>query len=195
VTLQVQFISLIWMIGSGIIMGVVFDVYRVLQKKFRIKGWLISMLDLLYWTGATVFVFLVLLSSNDGQLRFYIFMALIAGLWIYFKKWSSLTIQIVLWLIQVIEIGIKWMLILIDALVIRPLMFIVFLGAWVGHVGMTAVCFIGKVIYIIFSPISFLLRPLIFFFLWLGKPIAIRMNPAKIMLTKCYYKVIQWFKT
>jgi spore cortex biosynthesis protein YabQ len=195
VTLQVQFISLIWMIGSGIIMGVVFDIYRVLQRKFRVRGWLISIFDLLYWIAATIFVFSVLVASNDGQLRFYIFAALILGIWIYFKKWSSFTIRIMLWLIHVIEIGIKWILVIIDTLVIRPLMFILFLGAWVGHIGMTIVFFLGKLIYTLLSPIGYVIRPLKSLSLWLSEPIINRLNPVRKILIKVYHQVKQWFKS
>lgn len=194
-TLQVQFFSLIWMLGSGVVLGVVFDVYRVLQKKLHIRGWLISLLDLLYWMGSTLFVFYVLLSSNDGQLRLYIFVALCLGLWIYFKKWSSLVIQIVLWLIKAFEMVIKWIFVLFDALVIRPLQLVLSIGAWIGHVGMSFVYFIGKCIYILLSPLGILFRPLHKLFLWVWQPISVRTKPIIKAALELYQRILKWFKT
>jgi spore cortex biosynthesis protein YabQ len=195
VTLHIQFISLVWMLGSGIVLGIAFDVYRVLQLKLHIRGWLISLFDLLYWIGATLFVFYVLLSSNDGQLRFYIFAALCLGLWIYFTKWSSLVIQIVLWLVQVFELVMKWILILFRALIIRPLQLLIYIGAWIGHIGMSFFYFIIKCIYILLSPLGVLLRPFRSLLHWLWKPIAKRIQPYVKSVTLVYQRILSWFKS
>jgi spore cortex biosynthesis protein YabQ len=195
VTLQVQFVSLLWMIGSGIVMGVVFDIYRVLQQKLRLHRWLTSVFDLLYWLAATAFVFLGLLSSNDGQLRLYVFLALIVGLWFYFIKWSSLTIRIVLWFIHIIELTVRWLLVLFDALIVRPLWFILVLASWIGHIGMTIVYYLGKTVFTLLSPLFYLLRPLHSLLKWMGKPIVQRLSPILRTLKQLYQKSLKWLRS
>lgn len=102
-TLSTQFFTLAAMIISGIVLGTALDTYRVVKGQFRIRRAFLPFFDLAYWILATIFVFLVLFYSNNGQIRLYIFLGLVIGGWIYFKKMSSLTIRFVLWLIKVIR--------------------------------------------------------------------------------------------
>ncbi|PTX55249.1 spore cortex biosynthesis protein YabQ [Melghirimyces profundicolus] len=87
-TLHTQWVTMGLMLGSGCLMGMMLDLYRVLSGRFRFKGWAISLVDLLYWTVAAGLVFSLLMWSNWGELRFYIFIAILAG-WMTYHTWFS----------------------------------------------------------------------------------------------------------
>lgn len=71
--LDAQWITLTWMVLSGVVMGVAYDSYRVLSGQLRFPRWSIHTLDLLYWVASALFVFRMLYAGNHGQLRFYVF--------------------------------------------------------------------------------------------------------------------------
>jgi spore cortex biosynthesis protein YabQ len=106
---------------SGVLLGIVFDAYRVVCGQLRVNRWILSLLDLVYWAFATVFVFRVLYYSNQGQLRFFVFLGLIVGTLLYFWLISSITIQIVLWLIRVIQALFNFGVRCFEVLIIMPL--------------------------------------------------------------------------
>ncbi|MBY0014193.1 spore cortex biosynthesis protein YabQ [Paenibacillus typhae] len=99
----VQWMTLIYMILAGTAMGVTYDSYRVLSLKLSFPKWLNALLDLLYWIWAALLVFRMLYAGNQGQLRFYVFLGLFLGVWIYFLIFSVTVRRFVVMLIQSVQ--------------------------------------------------------------------------------------------
>ena len=112
-SLQVQFLTLGMMMLSGIAMGMIYDSYRVLAGQLRVSRWLIPVLDLLYWAGVTLLVFRVLMYSNEGQLRLFVFIGLWLGVTLHFMFFSKISVRTVLGVIAVV----KWTTRLIQRIV------------------------------------------------------------------------------
>ncbi|MEK5161375.1 spore cortex biosynthesis protein YabQ [Paenibacillus sp. FSL R5-0527] len=119
--LETQWMTLLWMFASGGIMGIVFDSYRVVSGQFRFPRWSVHALDLVYWAAAALFVFRVLYHSNHGELRFYVFLGLFLGIWIYFLLLSVLTERFVLMLIWITNQIYRFIVRIIQLFVIAPL--------------------------------------------------------------------------
>ncbi|OYD06357.1 spore cortex biosynthesis protein YabQ [Paludifilum halophilum] len=102
-TLHTQWVTMGLMLGSGWLMGFLLDTYRVFRHRFRLRGWVVSFVDLLYWTVAAGLVFGLLMWSNWGELRFYIFVAVLLGLLAYYAWFSRGMIRGIQWLLQVVE--------------------------------------------------------------------------------------------
>lgn len=101
--LAVQWLTLLYMMLAGAAMGLAYDSYRVLSYKLRFPKWLNALLDLLYWLWAALLVFRLLYAGNQGQLRFYAFLGLFLGVWIYFLIFSVTVRRFVVMLIQLIH--------------------------------------------------------------------------------------------
>ncbi|KUP20920.1 spore cortex biosynthesis protein YabQ [Paenibacillus sp. DMB5] len=99
----VQWMTLIYMILAGTAMGLTYDSYRVLSLKLSFPKWLNALLDLLYWIWAALLVFRMLYAGNQGQLRFYVFLGLFLGVWIYFLIFSVTVRRFVVMLIQSVQ--------------------------------------------------------------------------------------------
>ncbi|WNS42186.1 spore cortex biosynthesis protein YabQ [Paenibacillus sp. MMS20-IR301] len=99
----VQWTTLFYMILAGVAMGLAYDSYRVLSLKLSFPKWLNALLDLLYWIGSALFVFRMLYAGNQGQLRFYVFLGLFLGVWIYFLIFSVTVRRFVVMLIQSVQ--------------------------------------------------------------------------------------------
>ena len=88
-TLTTQFYTLIAMIGMGSYFGATLDTYQLFLKRSQRKRWIVFIHDILFWIVQALQVFYVLLLVNQGELRFYSFLALICGFAAYqalFKK-------------------------------------------------------------------------------------------------------------
>lgn len=176
-TLEVQFLSLAWMLISGMLMGVAFDVYRVFQSLLRLRLWMIHVLDFIYWLGATLLVFVILLQNNEGQLRLYLFVALAVGLWFYFANCSSYTIKIVISLISIIQRIWQFFCYLVEVLIIRPLYLLLVIGAWIGQVGMSFVWGLTVGLFRMLRPLVILFYPFQKLFLWITRPLIRKVYP------------------
>ncbi len=79
-----QIYTFLIMFGFGAVVGLIFNLYQLFRAKIRISSIWTNFIDLflglLMGTGA----FFVLIYANQGELRFYVFLAVIAGLISYF---------------------------------------------------------------------------------------------------------------
>lgn len=159
-----QFMALVTMALCGMGLGMLFDVYRVLANTYVPSKWLYSLLDICFWMTATVAVFWVLFWSNYGEVRIFVFIGIIIGVWTYFVWFSSTMIRLTRYVIHVVQGLIRWIIRVIQLLIIKPLIllyrsFILFLGFL-----LTATIFLYKVmlqlVYPVWNGFKFLTRPL-----------------------------------
>jgi spore cortex biosynthesis protein YabQ len=95
-----QWTTIGWMIVCGLAMGTVFDFYRVAAERFHIPRWVLPVLDVAFWAAATLGVFSVLLDSNHGEVRMYVFLGLGIGVTGYFGLFSSWVVKLAAWLYE-----------------------------------------------------------------------------------------------
>jgi spore cortex biosynthesis protein YabQ len=77
------------LIVASCLLGCIFDSYRTARNTFKLKTLGTSFGDFLYWLFAALAVFAVLIFANEGQIRFYVFLALFLGAFIYFRFFSK----------------------------------------------------------------------------------------------------------
>ncbi|MGR3766424.1 spore cortex biosynthesis protein YabQ [Rossellomorea sp. NS-SX7] len=78
-TLTTQFYTMLSMIGMGALFGASLDTYSRFLNRSQRKRWLVFINDLLFWIFQALSIFYTLFSVNSGELRFYIFIALLCG--------------------------------------------------------------------------------------------------------------------
>lgn len=147
--------TLLLMFGSGALLGIFLDVYRVLARRFTLRGWPISLIDLLFWVSAACFVFGILLWSNWGEMRFYIMLAIIAGILLYLRLLTKPVTAVLTKLLHFIERLITKLIRLFEVLFYRPIVRL-FMLLW--KIIRTLLLYIWK---IITKPLLWLLSPLI----------------------------------
>lgn len=90
-----QLISFLTALLIGMVLGLIFDFFRIVRGVLRLRLWMTNLLDGLYWVVATLITFTTLLLTNWGELRFYLFMGIAAGAGAYYR-WVSKTMLFVL---------------------------------------------------------------------------------------------------
>ena len=97
-TLSTQFLTMLSMVGIGSLFGVMFDTYQRFLNRPKRKHWIVFINDLLFWIIQSIIVFYTLFLVNNGELRFYIFIALLCG----FAAYQSLFKTIYLRLLEMV---------------------------------------------------------------------------------------------
>ena len=69
----------------GIIAGFIFHFYQLMIKNRRVGKYSLYLMDLVLWIAMIVLVFTALLLINQGEMRIYVFIALLAGIISYYK--------------------------------------------------------------------------------------------------------------
>ena len=78
----------------GVIIGIFFDIFRILRKSFKTPDLITYIEDLIFGLITGIFLVFILFVLNNGQLRFYIFFGLILGIILYLITISKLFIKI-----------------------------------------------------------------------------------------------------
>ncbi|KRE95870.1 spore cortex biosynthesis protein YabQ [Paenibacillus sp. Soil766] len=163
-TLHVQFQTIFMMFLSGICIGALFDIFHVLSGKLRLPRWTIPIVDSIYWIVAIILVFKMLIYSNEGQVRIFIFLGMGIGLCFYFGLLSPLVIRLILILIRIIVAIYRFLTRTVEILIIKPI---------IGLYRLTVIIlgFLLAVAIFLYRIVLQLLYPLWRLFLWMTKPV------------------------
>ncbi len=96
-SLTTQFYTMLAMVGMGGWLGAALDTYgRFLKRPLRAR-WVVFINDLLFWLVQGLILFYLLLLVNEGELRIYIFLAVLCG----YAAYQSLLKKIYLQLLEI----------------------------------------------------------------------------------------------
>ncbi len=99
-TLTVQFYTMLAMIGMGSMFGAALDTYNRFLNRTKRKRWLVFLNDILFWILQALFIFYILFIVNFGEVRFYIFLALLCGFAAYQSLLKGIYLQFLDWIIR-----------------------------------------------------------------------------------------------
>lgn len=125
-TLSTQFYTLISMIGAGIYLGAAFDTYNRFLNRPRRKNWIALFNDIFFWLFQGLIIFYVLFLVNKGELRFYIFLALLCGFACYQSLLKTLYLRLLEFVISIITAIYKFLVNVFIALIYRPAKALIF---------------------------------------------------------------------
>ncbi|WJH36377.1 spore cortex biosynthesis protein YabQ [Paenibacillus sp. CC-CFT747] len=125
--------------------------------------------DLVYWAGSTLFVFRMLYYSNQGDLRFYVFLGLAVGVTFHYWFLSRPVIRLVLLLIKLV----RWLARMIrrtfELLVVKPIILLYRLVKILAGFVLVLAVFLYRIVIQLLYPIWKLLR-------WMTSPLWKRLS-------------------
>ena len=98
---QVQILSIC--ILSGAIIGIYFDIFRILRKTFKTSDIITYLEDILFWLFTGIFILFILFKYNNGEIRVYNLIGLIIGVILYMLAFSSFFIKSSVYVITFIK--------------------------------------------------------------------------------------------
>ena len=79
---------------NGIIIGLLFDIFRILRRSFKTPNFITYIEDIVFWVISTLIVVYSLFIFNNGEIRGYIFIGLVFGIAIYILFFSKLIMKV-----------------------------------------------------------------------------------------------------
>lgn len=90
-------------IQAGMVIGVFYDIFRIIRKIIPHPDWLIHLEDLIYWIIVSSFMFFVLFSKNYGEIRGFALLGALLGNVFYFFTIGILVMKFSDWIINLIK--------------------------------------------------------------------------------------------
>ena len=81
-------------IFDGILIGILFDIFRVLRKNFKTPDVVTYLEDILFWILTGVILLYSIFIVADGEIRFYMFLATFCGCIFYILLFSKTFIKV-----------------------------------------------------------------------------------------------------
>ena len=96
---------------TGVVIGILFDFFRILRRSFKTSNIITYVEDVLFWILTGVFILYNIWYFNNGEIRIYMFLGIIMGLLIYMLTLSNIIVslfsKILKMLIRILEIPFK----------------------------------------------------------------------------------------
>ena len=130
-TINQAYLFLIFIV-NGFLIGIVFDIFRILRRSFKTSNYITYLEDIIFWIISTTIVLYSLFIFNNGQFRAYIFIGIFLGIVIYILFFSKYIINIsvkiikfaksvIIKLFKIILYPIRFMINAIKGLIIKPI--------------------------------------------------------------------------
>ena len=124
-SLTTQFYTMLAMAGMGGWIGVALDTYgRFLKRPIRAR-WVVFINDFMFWVVQGLILFYLLLLVNEGELRVYIFLAVLCGYATYQSLLKGLYLNILERLIQTSLSIYRFLLTVGRVMLVRPIVSLV----------------------------------------------------------------------
>ena len=121
---------------NGIVIGLLFDFFRILRKSFKTNDFITYIEDILFWILAGIILLYSIFIFNNGEIRLFMFLAVLLGIIIYILSISSYIIKINVKIINcikfiiikiwnIISIPFTYIIKILRKLSFRPISFII----------------------------------------------------------------------
>lgn len=90
-------------ITNGIIIGLLFDSFRILRKAIKTSDFITYIEDALFWILTGLIILYSIFVHNNGEIRLFMFIAILIGLVLYIIFVSKFILKISLTIINIIK--------------------------------------------------------------------------------------------
>ena len=101
-----QFYLLFIFLFSGFLIGIIFDLFRILRKSFKTSDLITYIEDFIFWIITGTYLLIIIFKFSFGQIRLYMFISLIIGFIVYIltlsKYFIYFTVKIIKFLKNII---------------------------------------------------------------------------------------------
>lgn len=88
---------------DGIIIGILFDIFRILRKSFKTSNIVTYIEDIIFWMLTGVIILYSIFTFNNGEIRLFMFLGILLGIAFYLLLFSKYIIKISVKIIGIIK--------------------------------------------------------------------------------------------
>ncbi len=123
--IYMQLFCLVIFILTGIIIGILFDCFRVLRRSFKTADWITYIQDIIFWILTGIIILFSIFKFNNGEIRSYIILGIFFGALIYMLTISKFVIKysvrVINLLKKIISYPINIIINILKKIIINPL--------------------------------------------------------------------------
>ena len=128
-----QFYLFLIFILNGFLIGILFDIFRILRKTFKTNDFVTCIEDVLFWILTGCIILYSIFKFNNGILRAFIFVGIFIGILIYMLIFSKIFIKINVSIINILKkffyylfiLPIKFIFNIIKKIFFKPISFFI----------------------------------------------------------------------
>lgn len=112
---------------NGIVIGILFDIFRILRKSFKTSDTITYIQDIIFWILTGLILLYSIFTFSNGEIRFYMFLGVFIGCILYMLMISKIFIEINVKFILILKkiiIKIFTIIIVPIKMVFKPIRFI-----------------------------------------------------------------------
>lgn len=106
-SLKIQGYIFLSTVYGGLMIGLIYDLYKVIRYFLKPKKFATYIEDLFFWIIAALVIFNILLKSNWGELRGYVFLGFFIGILLYLKILEKVVFKILFFIFGSLIKGFK----------------------------------------------------------------------------------------
>ena len=120
-----QLLSLSLFIITGIVIGILFDIFRVLRKCFKTADFITYLQDIVFWFLAGMITLFSIFKFNQGEIRIYVFLGIFIGILLYAITLSKIVVKFLASILQTIKklilIPLQFIYNIFQKIIIKPI--------------------------------------------------------------------------
>ncbi|ARC83615.1 spore cortex biosynthesis protein YabQ [Clostridium argentinense CDC 2741] len=93
-TMEQQIILFVFSLLSGVLIGVLFDIYRIIRGVEDVGAIITIIQDILFWIATGFIVFIFMMYTSYAYMSFNVFVYVSIGLFVYIKLISKIFINV-----------------------------------------------------------------------------------------------------
>ena len=93
---------------NGVIIGVLFDSFRILRKSFKTSDFITTIEDILFWIMTGIIILYSIFVFNNGEIRFFMFIGIFLGTLLYILLISKYVIKTSVRVIKILKKVLKF---------------------------------------------------------------------------------------
>lgn len=113
---------------NGLIIGLLFDFFRILRLSFKTKDFITYIEDIIFWIMTGIIILYSIFAFNNGEIRFFMFLGIALGVVLYITLFSSyiisISVHIITFLKKIFIIPFSYVFKILKKIFIRPISFI-----------------------------------------------------------------------
>lgn len=123
-----QLFCLVIFMVTGILIGALFDLFRILRKSFHTADWMTYIQDILFWMLAGGLMLFSIFTFNNGEIRSYVFIGILVGIIIYMLAISRIfvksSVTVIKFFKKIFSYPIHLIEKIIKVIIINPILFV-----------------------------------------------------------------------
>ena len=127
--MQTQAYAFLIFVLNGILIGILFDIFRIFRKSFKTFDIVTYIEDCMFWIISGLLLLYSIFKFNNGEIRLYILIGVILGVSLYMLIFSKMFINTSVCIIKIIKrifniiiiIPIKFLIRIINKIFLKPL--------------------------------------------------------------------------